>query len=267
MLGVMNKSLMKWMNRLMHRCFPRKLSDICWVLCLDLVFLLAGFSFASGNQEGLGKRSPENLADFDRSQRWGANSGLANLTIWYERHPFLVFDRAVSSPRTAPGFSLDRAGPALVGAIMALLATFEAANVLPPEGTAQANQLIHGLIQLQSALVKAQTSELSDYVSAAVNDRFEMESGAIVQSIPQRGLTSKLLEAILMYDKKRPIWDQSAIVFIFQNYNISRQDWQFIDRIFTQADAAYRAKGGAIHEAYEEWRSQMPGGRSRGDRD
>lgn len=249
------------MNRLMHRCFQRKLSGICCALCLDLVFLLAGFSFAIGNQEGLGKRSPANLGDFDRSQRWGSNSGLARIAKWDERTRSLVVDSGGASPRTAPGLSLERTGPSMVGAIMALLATFEAANVLPPEGTAQANQLIHGLIQLQSALVKTRDSELSDYITAAVNDRFEMESGGIVQSIPQRGLTSKLLEALLMYDKKMAIWDQSTIVIIFQNYNISRPDWEFIDRIFTQADAVYRSKGASIHEAYGKWRAQMPGGK------
>lgn len=252
---------MKRINRMIHRCFQRKLNSLCWALCLDLVFLFVGFSFASGNQEGLGERSPANLVDCDRSQRWGSNSGLAKIAIWDERHPSLVVDSGGASPRTAPGLSLERTGPSMVGAIMALLATFEAANVLPPEGTAQANQLIHGLIQLQSALVKTRGSELSDYVTAAVNDRFEMESGGIVQSIPQRGLTSKLLEALLVYDKKRPIWEQSDVVRIFQNYNISRPDWEFIDLIFTKADAAYRAKGASIHEAYEEWRLQMPGGK------
>jgi hypothetical protein len=152
-------------------------------------------------------------------------------------------------------------GQALVGSVMALLATFEAANVLPPEGTSQANQLIHGLIQLQSVLVKSQALEWSEYVSAAVNHRFEMDSAAILRSIHQSGLTSKVLEALLIYDKKMPIWDQPAMAQIFQRYNVSRPDWQLIEQIFAQADTAYRTKGSSIHEAYEQWRSQMPGGR------
>jgi hypothetical protein len=145
---------------------------------------------------------------------------------------------------------------------MALLATFDAANVLPPEGTPPANQLIHGLIQLQSVLVKSQAFEWNEYVSAAIDHRFEMDSAAIVPSIHQSGLTSKVLEALLIYDKKMPIWDQPAIAQIFQRHNVSRPDWQLIEQIFAQADEVYRTKGTSIHEAYEQWRSQMPGGRS-----
>jgi hypothetical protein len=173
---------------------------------------------------------------------------------------FLV-NRDVFSSLLSPDLSTKRTGPALIGSVMALLATFEAANVLPPEGTSQANQLIHGLIQLQSVLVKSQALEWSEYVSAAVNHRFEMDSAAILRSIHQSGLTSKVLEALLIYDKKMPIWDQPAMAQIFHRYNVSRPDWQLIEQIFAQADTAYRTKGSSIHEAYEQWRSQMPEGR------
>ncbi len=39
----------------------------------------------------------------------------------------------------------------LVGHIMALLAVFEEADVLPPEASPEANALIHALIQTQAA--------------------------------------------------------------------------------------------------------------------
>ncbi|MFZ1744904.1 MAG: hypothetical protein WAU17_03220 [Nitrospirales bacterium] len=150
----------------------------------------------------------------------------------------------------------------MVGSVMALLATFESANVLPPEGTSQANQLIHGLIQMQSALVKSQSSELSEYFSAAVEQRFEKESAGLLQSIHQSGLTSKLLEALVSYNHKIPMWEKPALIKLFQRYNISRQDWELIEKIFSEADVAYRMKGSSVHDAYELWRAQMPGGRS-----
>ena len=46
----------------------------------------------------------------------------------------------------------ERASASMVGTIMTLLATLAEAEVLPPEGTVQANQVIHGLIQLQSRI-------------------------------------------------------------------------------------------------------------------
>ncbi|GJL60081.1 MAG: hypothetical protein NPIRA03_29380 [Nitrospirales bacterium] len=149
----------------------------------------------------------------------------------------------------------------MVGSVMALLATFEGANVLPPEESSQANQLIHGLIQLQSALVKSQSAELSDYFSAAVEQRFENESVGFLQSLHQRGLTSKMLEALVSYNHNVPMWEKPALTEIFQRYNFSRQDWELIEKIFSEADVAYRMKGSSIHDVYELWRAQMTGGR------
>ncbi len=140
---------------------------------------------------------------------------------------------------------------------MALLATFEAANVLPPEGTSPANQLIHGLIQLQSVLVKSQNSELNEYVARAVDHSFERESASLIQAIHRSGLSSKILEALLIYDQQLPMWDQPAIVQIFHRYNVSRSDWLLIEQIFTHANLSYRTKGSSIHEVYEQWQSQL----------
>lgn len=177
-------------------------------------------------------------------------------------HGILLHRMVASSPQPSLDFPSQGTGSALVGSVMALLATFEGANVLPQEGSSKANQLIHGLIQLQSALVKTQSSELSEYLSAAVEQRFEKESAGLLESIHQSGLTSKMLEALVSYDKKIPMWEKPALTEIFQRYNISRQDWELIEEIFGEADAAYRMKGSSIHDAYELWRSQMPGGRS-----
>lgn len=215
----------------------------------------------SGSEEDLENRSLASVADLERIQKKQANARLGGMNTEYVPGRSFLVNRDVFSPQLSPDLSPKRTGPALVGSVMALLATFEAVNVLPPEGTSQANQLIHGLIQLQSVLVKSQALEWSEYVSAAVNHRFEMDSAAILQSIHQSGLTSKVLEALLIYDKKMPIWDQPAMAQIFQRYNVSRPDWQLIEQIFAQADAVYRTKGSSIHEAYEHWRSQMPEGR------
>jgi len=246
----------------MHRCFMRKFPAFCLTLCLGLAFLCAGFSIGNnGSEKVLDNWSLSSLADWDRIQKEKLSARLAGTHIQFGPVRLLLVNNDISPPQNPPDFSSKRTDPALVGSVMALLATFEAANVLPPEGTSKANQLIHGLIQLQSVLVKSQASAWSEYVSAALDHRFEMESAALLQSIHQSGLTSKILEALLTYDKKMPMWDQPAIAHNLQRYNISRPDWQLIEQIFAQADTAYRTKGSSIHEVYEQWRSQMPGGR------
>ncbi len=217
----------------------------------------------SRSERGLENESFSEVLNLKSIQKERINVRLASTyKPWVPSHLFFADREAASSPQPSPDFSSKRTGSALVGSVMALLATFESANVLPPEGTSQANQLIHGLIQMQSALVKSQSSELSEYLSAAVEQRFEKESAGLLQSIYQSGLTSKLLEALVSYNHKIPMWEKPALIKLFQRYNISRQDWELIEKIFGEAEVAYRIKGSSIHDAYELWRAQMPGGRS-----
>ena len=116
-----------------------------------------------------------------------------------------------------------------------------------------------------SAMIIAMSSWLNAAAlagSAAVEQHFEKESAGFLPSIYQSGLTSKFLQALVSYNHIIPMWEKPVLVKIFQRYNISRQDWELIEKIFREADAAYRLKGLSIHEAYEGWRAQMPGDRS-----
>lgn len=255
------EGMMRWTRRLMHWCCQKKSTFIWLILWAGLVSLFAIFSSVSGIEEDLENRSLARLADLERIQKEQASARLGVMNTGYAPGRSFLVNRDVFSSLRSLDLSTKRTGPSLVGSVMALLATFEAANVLPPEGTSQANQLIHGLIQLQSVLVKSQALAWSEYVSAAVDYGFKKDRAKILQSIHQNGLTSKVLEALVIYDKKMPMWDHPAIVQIFQRHNVSRPDWLLIEQIFAQADAVYDAKGISIHDAYEQWRSQMPGGK------
>ena len=46
---------------------------------------------------------------------------------------------------------------------MALLAVFDEAQVLPPEGSSEATQLVHALIQAQSAFLKSQNPAVRNF--------------------------------------------------------------------------------------------------------
>ncbi len=241
-------------------------SKVAWIFLTVWIGATVLFLWEVGlsrSEEGLENEALSGVENFKPIQKEKINVRLAYMNKqWVPGHLHLAHREVASSPQPSPDFSSKRTGSALIGSVMALLATFESANVLPPEGTSKANQLIHGLIQLQSALVKSQSSELSEYFSAAVEQRFEKESAGLLQLIHQSGLTSKLLEALVSYNHKIPMWEKPALIELFQRYNISRQDWELIEKIFGEAEVAYRMKGSSIHDAYELWRAQMPGGRS-----
>lgn len=241
---------------------PRKAPWIFLTLCIGATVLFVWEVGQSRSEGGLENESLSKVENLKSIQKENIHTRLAYMNKpGVTAYVFLAAREVASSPQLSSDFSSKRAGSALVGSVMALLATFEGANVLPPEESSQANQLIHGLIQLQSALVKSQSAELSDYFSAAVEQRFENESVGFLQSLHQRGLTSKMLEALVSYNHNVPMWEKPALTEIFQRYNFSRQDWELIEKIFSEADVAYRMKGSSIHDVYELWRAQMTGGR------
>ena len=156
----------------------------------------------------------------------------------------------------------ERASPSMVGTIMALLATFDEAGVLPPEGTTQANQVIHGLIQLQSALMKSPSPELAVYRIAAVAHWRNQHKEIADDGLGEEGLTDRVLAALILNDQEHPMWENPKIVSAVQAFNVTRTDWRLIVELFHKADAVFREQGRSIHKVYDVWRMSMPGGKS-----
>ena len=245
-------------SQVIHQSEQSKVLWIWLTVWVGVAVLLGGLPGVSGSEENQENRSLFRLEDFVPTQEEKLNARLGNVDRECATVCSFLVQGDVASPQPSPDFSSKKTGSALVGSVMALLATLESANVLPPEGSSQANQLVHGLIQLQSVLVKSHSPVLHDYISAAITYRFDMDGSLLLESIHEKGLTSKMLEALVSYDQKKSIWEEPALTQLFQRYNVSRLDWELIEKIFGQADAAYRMKGISIHDTYEQWRSQMP---------
>jgi len=156
----------------------------------------------------------------------------------------------------------ERTRSSMVGAIMALLATFDEAGILPPEGTAQANQLIHGLIQLQSVLLKSTSPELTAYRMAAEAQWVSEHKDVEDEGREPGGLTSKVLAMLIRYDHTHPLWEDPKIVAAMQGFNVTHADWNFMRECFHQADTVFSKQGRSIHTVYESWRMKMPGVKS-----
>ena len=171
----------------------------------------------------------------------------------------------IANDEMAPALSrsvpiAERARASTVGTVMALLATFQDAEVLPPEGTAKANQLIHGLIQLQSAVMKSSSPELRDYVFVALRQGLRTSREESLVLVQDDGLTLAVLESLILYAQEHPFWDEPQIVAALHAYNVTRQDWVLMTQISIEAKDAFHVKGRSIHRVYEQWRKRMPGG-------
>ena len=145
---------------------------------------------------------------------------------------------------------------------MALLATFDEAGILPPEGTAQANQVIHALIQLQSTFMKSTSSEVAAYWTAAEADWKNQYEGQGNGPKREEGLTERALAMLIGYDQKHPLWEEPNIASALQAFNVSRADWELVAELYKKAEAVFREQGGSIQIVYKNWRMKMPGGKS-----
>ncbi len=193
------------------------------------------------------------LCDPQAAEVFGHSLPLTNSQIRSESH-------GVKLPRVF--LISERASASMIGTIMSLLATFDEAGILPPEGTAQANQVIHGLIQLQSTLMKTASAELVAYQMAAEDSwrkrHQDMQDGAL----QEKGLTLKVLEALIVYDQEHPMWNDPKIVSAMTVFNVAQADWLFIVQLFNKADAVFRAQGRSIHAVYDAWRLKFPRGKN-----
>ncbi len=142
----------------------------------------------------------------------------------------------------------------LVGHVMALLAVFEEADVLPPGTSPEANALIHALIQTQAALTKTANQAAQAWFAEALRSAEERGEG----HVSREGLTSRTLEALLAYAATHRPAERPAVLAGLREFNISQPDFDLMARVFGEARDRFRAKGQDLHQVYEMQRRAMP---------
>jgi hypothetical protein len=142
----------------------------------------------------------------------------------------------------------------LVGHVMALLAVFEQADVLPPETSPEANALIRALIQTQAALTKSTNRAARTWFADAL--RKSALPGAAPS--PRDGLTSQALEAILAHAVSHPPAERPEVLAGLMEFNVRQADLDLLARVYERARERFRSTGRDIHRVYEVQRRTMP---------
>ena len=159
----------------------------------------------------------------------------------------------------ATGSTKRRASAAHIGAVMTVLATFDEAKVLPPEHDSQANQLIHTLIQFQSALMKSQAPEFHGFVLNALKVKHGEDAKTVQETLPKSGLTMDVLEAVVDYADSHPPWGHPSLADGFRAFNIQENDLVLLREILVKARERLAAKGETLREVFARRRLEMPG--------
>ncbi len=147
-----------------------------------------------------------------------------------------------------------------VGAVMAILGTFDEAGVLPPEADPRANQLIRALIQFQSVFMKSQEPAVQEYFSSALISRGGAQGTTVRDSFYRNGWTSESLEAMVDYSKTHVMWQDDRMQAVFRQYYLSPADWTLVQEIFQAARQRFVAENKNIHAVFANQRDRMARG-------
>jgi hypothetical protein len=165
-----------------------------------------------------------------------------------------------SSPVWAqvPGRGATPSG--LVGASMAVLATLQDADVLPPEGTLEANRVIKAVIQFQSVFLKSDDPAVQLFLTQAVATQGDRSADQTLSRFRSTGWTSEVLEALSDQWAVTTIDERDRLAQGFGRFNVSPVDFNGLMELIAKARTAFKQRGQNIHQVFAQRRREMPGG-------
>jgi exonuclease VII small subunit len=146
---------------------------------------------------------------------------------------------------------------------MAVLATLEQAQVLPPEGSREADRVIQSVIQLQSAFVKGTDRSVQDFAQRAVAGRHGEGAAPALERFRVTGWTAEILEALADADQRTPAEELERLETGFRQFNLSVDDFKRFMQLVREGRSSLAARGQNFGEVYAHHRNAMPGASAR----
>jgi hypothetical protein len=142
---------------------------------------------------------------------------------------------------------------------MALLAMLQDADVLPPEGTPEANRVIKVVIQFQSVFMKSGDPAVQAFLSHALTAQGGSGADEALSRFRSRGWTSDVLEALNEQWGATAIDQRERLAPGFRHFNVSLADFNWLMELVTKARTAFMQRGQNIHQVFAQRRREMPG--------
>lgn len=165
------------------------------------------------------------------------------------------------SPMSNPVESHGRTASGPVGASMAVLATLQDADVLPPEGTSEANRVIQVVIQFQALFMKSSDPVVREFFDRALAAKWPTHAVERAVDFRERGWTSEIMEALCGYYGTRSEQDRARLADGFSHYNMRLTDFELLSELYGRARVKLSERGQDIHQVFTEYRRSMLGGR------
>ena len=142
---------------------------------------------------------------------------------------------------------------------MAVLATLQDANVLPPEGTPEANRVIKSVIQFQSVFLKTSDAAVQAFLSHAFAAQKSSDVNEAASRFRSTGWTSNALEALSEQWEVTAIDQRERLAPGFGQFNVSPADFNFLMELVARARTALEQRGQNMHQVFAQRRREMPG--------
>ena len=147
-----------------------------------------------------------------------------------------------------------------IGASMAILAMLQDADVLPPEGTPEANRVIKMVIQFQSVFMKSTDPDVHAFLNQAVAAQKKVPADETLLRLRSSGWTSEVLEALKEQWVTMSIHQRERLTPGFRQFNVSLEDFGWLMELVEKARIAFEQRGQHIHQVFAQRRREMPGG-------
>lgn len=143
---------------------------------------------------------------------------------------------------------------------MAVLATLQDADVLPPEGTPEANRIIKAVIQFQSVFLKSGDPVVQVFLARALAAQGERGAEGALSRFRSTGWTSDELEALSEQWNATTIDQRDRLEPGFRQFNVSLADFDRLMELVANARTAFLQRGQTMHQVFAQRRREMPGG-------
>ena len=143
---------------------------------------------------------------------------------------------------------------------MAVLAMLQDAEVLPPEGTPEANRIIKVVIQFQSVFMKSDDPAVQAFLSHALAIKMGNGADEVRLRFRATGWTSDVLEALGEQWDASTIDQRERLATGFHQFNVSLVDFNVLRELVAKAQTALEQRGQNMHQVFAQRRREMPDG-------
>ncbi len=184
---------------------------------------------------------------------------LLSIALW-----LLLFSvQSVASFAMSEGTSMliqrEKSTSPYVGAAMAVLATLEQAQVLPPEGSREADRVIQSVIQVQSVFAKGTDPSIQKFAQQALAHAHGTNASMANERFHANGWTADMLEALADAERRASADEQQELAPGLSQFNLSVDDFRRLMQLVHDGRSALAARGQSFQEVYAHHRKAMPG--------